>query len=178
MKVGYTQLFVVFLKIGGFTIGGGYAMVPLMERELVERHGWLGRDDFAEVLAVSQTLPGVLAVNMATSVGYRLRGVKGAVVATLGNVILPIVFILLLALIFRSVRGNRVVDAIFWGLRPAVVALIAAPVFTMARLMRISWRNAWIPVVSALLVWLFDVNPVVVILLAALGGILYGRIKN
>ena len=176
--VKYCDIFWSFLKVGAFTIGGGYAMIPLMQRELVTRHGWLSDEDFMDEVALSQAMPGVFAVNMASMTGYRLRGVRGAVVATVGNVLMPIVFILALAVFFRTFRDNPVVERIFMGLRPAVVALVAAPVFTMARSAKVTWSNVWIPVVSALLIWLFGVSPIVVVLAAALLGYLYSRLTH
>lgn len=176
--VKYCDIFWSFLKVGAFTIGGGYAMIPLMQRELVARHGWLTEEDFMDEVALSQAMPGVFAVNMASMTGYRLRGVGGAVVATVGNVLMPIVFILALAVFFRAFRDNVIVGRIFMGLRPCVVALIAAPVFTMARSAKVTWSNVWIPVVSALLIWLFGVSPIVVVLAAALLGYLYSRLNN
>lgn len=173
----YTDIFLSFFRIGTFTIGGGYAMLPLMEREIVQRHQWLTGEEFLDMVALSQSMPGVFAVNMATVVGQRLRGFRGAVTAIVGNIVMPIVFILLLAVFFRAFRDNVIVSRIFLGLRPAVVALIAAPVFTLARSANISWRNVWIPILSALLIWLFGVNPVLVVLAAALLGYLYSRIK-
>ena len=146
--VKYCDIFWSFLKVGAFTIGGGYAMIPLMQRELVTRHGWLSDEDFMDEVALSQAMPGVFAVNMASMTGYRLRGVRGAIVATVGNVLMPIVFILALAVFFHTFRDNPVVERIFMGLRPAVVALVAAPVFTMARSAKVTWSNVWIPVVS------------------------------
>ena len=177
MTAKYCDIFWSFLKVGAFTIGGGYAMIPLMQRELVTRHGWLSDEDFMDEVALSQAMPGVFAVNMASMTGYRLRGVRGAIVATLGNVLMPIVFILALAVFFRTFRDNPVVERIFMGLRPAVVALVAAPVFTMARSAKVTWSNVWIPVVSALLIWLFGVSPIVV-LAAALLGYLYSRLTH
>ena len=176
--VKYCDIFWSFLKVGAFTIGGGYAMIPLMQRELVTRHGWLSDEDFMDEVALSQAMPGVFAVNMASMTGYRLRGVRGAIVATVGNVLMPIVFILALAVFFRTFRDNPVVERIFMGLRPAVVALVAAPVFTMARSAKVTWSNVWIPVVSALLIWLFGVSPIVVVLAAALLGYLYSRLTH
>ncbi len=176
--VKYCDIFWSFIKVGAFTIGGGYAMIPLMQRELVTRHGWLSDEDFMDEVALSQAMPGVFAVNMASMTGYRLRGVRGAVVATVGNVLMPIVFILALAVFFRTFRDNPVVERIFMGLRPAVVALVAAPVFTMARSAKVTWSNVWIPVVSALLIWLFGVSPIVVVLAAALLGYLYSRLTH
>ena len=164
------------MKIGLFTIGGGYAMIPLMEQELVDKRGWLSREAFLDQLALSQSMPGVLAVNMATGVGYRLRGISGSVAAIVGNIAMPILFILLLAICFRQFRGNVYVEHFFMGVRPAVVALIAAPVFKLAKSAQIGWSTCWIPIVAALLIWILGVSPILVILVAALGGFLYGRL--
>ena len=166
----YCDIFWSFFRIGTFTVGGGYAMIPLMQREMVERHGWMSEEEFLDYVALSQAMPGVFAVNMATVTGMRLRGKGGAVAAIAGNIVMPIVFILLLAIFFRTFRDNVIVSRIFLGLRPAVVALIAAPVFTLARSAKVTWRTVWIPVVCALLIWLFGVSPVIVILAAALLG--------
>ncbi len=148
-------------------------MLPLMQREVVDRHAWLTDGDFLDSVALAQSLPGVFAVNMAALTGYRLRGVWGAFAAIIGNVLMPIVFILLLAVFFNSLRDNPVVSRIFMGVRPAVVALIAAPVSGMARHADIRWSNAWIPVATALLVWMLGVNPIAVVLVAALLGLLW-----
>ena len=177
MTAKYCDIFWSFFKVGTFTIGGGYAMIPLMQCEIVERHRWIGEEEFMDQVALSQAMPGVFAVNMATMTGYRLRGVRGAVVAIVGNVLMPIVFILVLAMFFRAFREVPAVERIFMGLRPAVVALIAAPVFTMAKSAKVAWSNVWIPVVSALLIWLFGVSPIVVVLGAALLGYLYSKLR-
>ena len=178
MQPKYCDIFWSFLKVGTFTVGGGYAMIPLMQRELVERHRWIGEEEFMDQVALSQAMPGVFAVNMATMTGYRLRGKRGAAVAIFGNVLMPIVFILALAIFFRAFRQYPVVDHIFMGLRPCVVALIAAPVFTMAKSAKVTWSNVWIPVVSALLIWLLGVSPIIVVLAAALLGYLYSRLRR
>lgn len=174
----YCELFVTFFKIGTFTIGGGYAMIPLMQREVVERRKWLNEEEFLNILALSQAMPGIFAVNMATLVGKRLRGVRGSLVSIVGNILVPILFILIIAIFFRQFRNNEVVSRIFMGIRPAVVALIAAPVFTLARSAGVHWSNCWIPVVAALLIWLVGVSPVLVILIAALLGWLYSLINK
>ena len=176
--VGYSSLFYSFFKIGTFTIGGGYAMIPMMEDIIVNKRQWLGKEEFMDVLSISQAMPGVFAVNMATNIGYKLKGVRGSVVAVLGNILVPVLIILLLAACFRHFRENQVVEALFKGLRPAVVALIAAPVFGMAKTARISWRNVWIPILSALLIWLLGVSPVLVILVAVAAGFVYGRLLS
>ncbi len=176
--VKYCDLFYSFFKVGTFTVGGGYAMIPLMQRELVERHHWLDEKEFLDCVALSQAMPGVFAVNMASVTGQRLRGPRGAAVAIVGNIMMPIVFILLLAMFFRAFRENIYVERIFIGLRPCVVALIAAPVFNMARSANVGWRNVWIPLFCALLIWLFGVNPVLVVLAAALLGYLYSHFNQ
>ncbi len=152
-------------------------MIPLMQRELVEKHGWFSGEAFLDQVAVAQALPGVFAVNMAALAGHRLRGLRGAIAAIIGNVLMPILFILLLAFFFHSFRDNTYVQWVFLGLRPAVVALIAAPVFTLARSAKVNWSNVWIPILSALLIWLLGVNPVFVVLAAALLGFLWGKWK-
>lgn len=152
-------------------------MIPLMEDILVDKRQWIDKEEFMNILSISQAMPGVFAVNMATNIGYKLKGVRGSVVAVLGNILVPVAIILLLAIFFRQFRENQVIEAIFKGLRPAVVALIAAPVFSMAKTARISWQNFWIPILSALLIWLLGVSPVIVILVAGVAGFVYGNIK-
>lgn len=167
------SLFWSFFKVGTFTIGGGFAMIPLMEKELIDRHGWLTHEEFMNQMSISQALPGVFAVNMATGVGYRLRGVKGAVVATVGNIVMPIVIILIVAVVFRQFRNIPLVEHIFMGIRPAVVALIAAPVFRLAKAAKVTWHTVWIPILSALLIWALGVSPMLIILGTLLLGLLY-----
>ena len=169
------QLFWSFFKIGTFTLGGGYAMIPLMEKELVDRHGWITNDEFMEIITLSQTMPGIFAANMAAHIGWRLRGIPGAIISVLGNILMPILIILALAMGLHYLQGNAVVEAIFKGVRPVVVALIAAPVFRMAKTAHISRFNFWIPLVAALLIWLLGVSPIWVILIAVIGGIIYGK---
>lgn len=169
------QLFWSFFKIGTFTIGGGLAMIPLMEKELVDRHRWLTAEEFMDIMTIAQTMPGIFATNMATHVGWRLRGLPGAVVSVLGNVLVPILIIIAVAAGLHYLQGNPVVDAIFKGMRPVVVALIAAPVFRMAKTAQINRYNFWIPVVAALLIWLCGVSPIWIILLTGVGGFIYGK---
>lgn len=172
------QLFLSFFKIGTFTIGGGFAMIPLMHREVVERHDWLSDEQFVQQVSLSQAMPGVFAVNMAVAIGYRLRGLRGATSAVVGATAMPIIIILLLAILFNHFRGNSAVEHIFMGLRPAVVALIAAPVFNMARAAHIGWSNCWIPIAAALLIWLCGVSPIWVILGAVISGFTYGQLAS
>lgn len=153
-------------------------MIPLMEQEIVDRRGWLSREEFLNQLALSQSMPGVLAVNMATGLGYRLRGLRGAFSAIAGNIVMPVLFIITLAMLFRHFRDNPFVECFFMGVRPAVVALIAAPVFRLAQSAKVTWATCWIPILAALLIWLFDVSPILVILAAVVLGFVYGRMKK
>ena len=178
MNATLLKLFATFSKIGLFTIGGGYAMIPLMERDIVDRNAWVKKEEFLDLLAVAQSAPGVFAVNIAIFVGYRLRGAKGAVAASLGSVIPSVVCILLIALFFHNFRHYEIVENIFWGLCPAVVALIAAPVFSVARSAKITRTTVWIPILSALLIVAFGVSPIYIILAAGVGGYVYGKIKG
>ena len=173
----YKDLFISFWKIGAFTIGGGYVMIPLMEREVVDHRGWLSREEFLDCLSLSQAMPGVFAINMATIIGRKLGGFRGVLCAVLGNILMPIALILLIAMTLRIFRDNAVVEHIFMGLRPAVVAMIAAPVFRMAKSAKVTWSNCWIPIIAALLIWLLGVSPVYVILIAIVGGLLWGKMK-
>lgn len=178
MGVELLKLFTTFFKLGLFTIGGGYVMIPLIEREVVDKYHWIEKRDFVDLLAIAQSSPGVLAVNMSIFIGYKLRGVRGSVAAAVGNVLPSVVIILLIALFFSRFREYEVVNNVFMGIRPAVVALIASPVFSVAKSAKIGWTNVWIPVLSALLIVAFGVSPVYIILIAGVGGYLWGRVKG
>lgn len=168
------NLFFVFFKIGFFTLGGGYAMIPQIEAEIVDKRQWMKREEYLDLIAVAQSCPGALAVNMSIFIGYKLRKLSGALCATLGVALPSFVIILLIAMFFHKFQDNAVVASMFNGIRPAVVALIAAPVFSLARSARIAITNCWIPIVSALLIWLLGVNPIYVLLTAGVFGYLYG----
>ena len=129
----YLQIFTSFAKIGAFTIGGGYAMIPLIQEEVVNKKRWIEEEDFMDVLAISQSAPGLLSVNISIFLGYRLRGTKGSVVATLGSVLPSFLIILMIAMFFAGYQDNPTVMKIFKGIRPVVVALIAVPMINMAK---------------------------------------------
>lgn len=164
------ELFLIFSKIGLFTLGGGYAMLPLIEAEISDRRTWISKKDFLDLTALAQAAPGILAVNMAVFIGYKLRGGLGALCAALGAVLPSFFVILLIALFFHDFQDNQTVVRIFKGIRPAVVALIAVPVFRLAKQAAVTWKNVWFPVACALLVWLGHISPVYIILVAAVGG--------
>ena len=172
----YINLFRIFFKIGFFTLGGGYAMIPQIESEIVDRHKWMDRKDFLDLIAVAQTCPGALAVNMSVYIGYKLRKTRGAACLTLATALPSFLIILLIAMFFKQFEQNPVVESIFRGIRPAVVALIAAPTFRLAKSAGITLSNCWIPICSALLIYKLNVNPVFIIIAAAVGGYAYGKL--
>lgn len=169
------ELFFIFSKIGFFTLGGGYAMLPLIEAELTNKRPWISKKDFLDLTALAQAAPGILAVNIAIFVGYKLRGISGAVCAALGAVLPSFSIILLVAICFQNFQNNQLVERIFKGIRPVVVALIAVPVFRLAKSAGITWKNVWFPAGCALAVWWGYVSPVSVVLVAGLGGWLLCR---
>ena len=178
MPTSLFKLFATFFRIGLFTFGGGYAMIPLIERDVVQRNAWVKPAEFTDMLALAQSAPGVFAVNMAVFVGYRMRGVAGAMAAAIGCALPSVVIILLIALFFRQFRHIQVVNNIFMGLRPVVVALIAVPVFKVAKSAKIGWATLWIPVLTALLIVFAGVSPIYVIIAAGVLGYVYGKMKG
>ena len=170
----YWESFKTFFKIGIFTLGGGYAMIPLIEEEVVNRHKWVAKEEMLDLIAIAQSCPGVFAINIAIFIGYKLRKVRGALATSFGTALPSFLIILAIAIFFSAFKDNPVIAAMFRGIRPAVVALIAVPTFRMAQRAKIGWTNCWIPLVSALLIWLLGVSPIYIILVAGLAGYLYG----
>ena len=152
------------MKIGTFTLGGGYAMLPLIQREVVERKKWIDEEEFLNMIALAQAAPGLIAVNSAIFIGWRIGGWRGVCGAVLGAVLPSFLIILAIAMVFSEWKELPAVEAAFKGIRPAVVALIAAPLLKMAKAAKISWLTSLIPIAAALLIWLGHVNPVWVIL--------------
>ena len=171
----YWEAFKTFFKIGAFTLGGGYAMISIIQNEVVVKKKWIPEDQFVDLIAVAQSCPGVLAANISVFVGYKMRKTLGALVTCLGAILPSFLIILCIALFFHQFMDIPWVAAMFRGIRPAVVALIAVPTFTLAKSAKISLANCWIPIVTAIGIWLLGVNPVYVILAAGLGGFLYGK---
>lgn len=169
----YVDLFMVFFRIGLFTLGGGYAMLPLIEREIVDNKKWIGGDDFLDVLAVAQSLPGPIAVNTAVFVGYRTRGILGSIVGLFGTVMPSFLCMIIIAAFFSGIRDNPAVAAVFTGIRPAVAALIAASVWSLGKKAKLNWITGSLALAAALAVWLGGISPAWVVLALALTGALF-----
>ena len=167
--VSYWQIFLVFAKIGAFTIGGGYAMLPVIQNEITKR-GWLKEEDFIDIMALAQSAPGILAVNISIFAGYKIRGTKGSIVATLGSITPSFLIILAIAMLITGYQDNPTVVSIFKGIRPAVVALIAGPMVQMARRSNKKWW-AWLLSGAVLaLVAFLDISPIYILLVVIISA--------
>ena len=162
-QVSLWQLFGVFAKMGAFTIGGGYAMLPLIEQEMTRR-GWISQEDIQDIIVLAQSAPGILAVNMAIYTGHKIRGLKGSIVSAVGAVLPSLVIILLIAVIFTAFTDNDIVRRIFQGVRPAAVALILVPAVRMAKSGCKSWWTWAVAAASLLGVAFLKVSPIWIIL--------------
>ena len=174
----FIKLFISFFKIGAFTFGGGWAMISIIEKEIVNKHHWIEKDEFLDLLAIAQAMPGILAVNIAVAIGDKLKGVKGSICAAFGTILPSFVIILLIAIFLtpETIKNNPAINAIFKGIRPTVVALIIAPVITTAKAAKINIKTIIIPVATALLIYSglpFISNPIIFIILGGAGGYAY-----
>ena len=171
----YWEAFRTFFRIGIFTLGGGYAMIPLIEEEVVNRHKWVAKEEMLDLIAIAQSCPGVFAINISIFIGYKLRKVRGAIATAVGTALPSFLIILAIAIFFKQFEDNRVIAAIFRGIRPAVVALIAVPTFRMGQSAKLNRYTIWIPVACALAIWALGVSPIYIIIIAAVAGYIYGR---
>ena len=167
------QLFLTFFNIGAFTLGGGYAMLEMVERAVVDKRKWIGKDEFWDMITIVQMLPGVFAVNTALYTGYKIKGVRGAIAACLGAIIPSIVIILLIAICFLDYKDNPVVERIFKGIRPCVVALILSPSIKMFINAKVNWKTAIFPIATVCLIYFFKVSPVYIILATIIGSVAF-----
>ncbi len=172
----YWNSFKTFFKIGMFTLGGGYAMIPIIESEVVDKRNWVSKEEFLDLIAIAQSCPGVFAINISIFIGYRLKKTLGAVSCALGTALPSFLIILAIAMFFHQFQDNPIVASMFRGIRPAVVALIAVPTFNLAKSAKLTWTTCWIPIVGALAIWALGVSPIIIILLAGIGGWLYGNL--
>lgn len=167
----FIELFTSFLKIGLFTFGGGYAMIPIIEREVVRRRGWIEEKEFFDLLTLAQSAPGPISLNTSVFVGYKMYGYRGALTALLGVALPSFVILLAIAVFFSQIRENPIVDAAFKGMRPVVVALMFAPVVGLAK--GLKWWALAIAAAVALAVWHFGFSPIYLLIVAAIAGLLW-----
>lgn len=153
-------------------------MLPMIEREVVQRRGWIDSEEFLNMIALAQAAPGLIAVNSAIFIGWRIGGWRGVIATVLGAVLPSFLIILAIAMIFQNYKDQPAIEAIFKGIRPAVVALIAAPLCRMAYSANITWATAIIPIAGALLIWLGGLSPVWIIFITVVITLLYTWLKE
>ncbi len=169
------DLFFTFFKIGAFTFGGGYAMLPIIQREIVENKGLISEEEFMDAIALAQASPGPVAVNTSVYVGYRIMGFKGAVSATLGAVLPSFIIILLIAAYFIKFRDNQIVERVFLGIRPAIVALILAAVYKMWIKTKRTYLKLFVAIGTVFIIIFLGISPIWVVISGALVSVIYHR---
>ncbi len=182
MLKAYFDLFITFFKIGAFTFGGGWAMISIIEREVVTKHQWVEKEEFLDLLALAQSLPGIFAVNISIAIGNNIYGKKGSVCAALATILPSFLIILAIAIFLtpETIKDSEVLTKIFKGIRPAVVALIIQPVITTGKSAKLTLKSIWIPIVVAVLIYLnipYLSNPILYILLGGLCGVYFYKKK-
>lgn len=177
MKI-YFELFWIFFKIGAFTLGGGYAMVPLIQNEIVGKKKWIEKEEFIDMLALAQSAPGALAVNTAVFVGYKIRGICGALVTAIAGLLPSVIIIWILAALFTNFQDSPYVIKSFKAIRPMVVALIAVSVYTIGKQAKINRITIWIVIIVAGLVSYFRFPPIVIIIAGAVSGNIFMELKE
>ena len=156
------KIFWIFAKIGAFTIGGGIPMIAAIKSELTKR-GWLKDEDFLDIITLAQTAPGLFAANIAILTGYKLRGTKGSIVATVASCLPPFLIILMVAMFFTAFQENEYIIRAFKGIRPVVAALIGVPLITMIKATKMKWWSWTVMLISLVLVTFLKVSPIYIL---------------
>ncbi len=172
------KLFTTFFKIGAFTFGGGYAMIPLMQRETVEKNKWVSDDDILDVIAIAESTPGPIAINAATFIGFKTAGFWGAFCATLGVVLPSFIIIFLISMVLREFQSIKVVAYAFNGIRAGVVALLIKALFNMYKKMPKISLSYFIAIGSFIAAGIFSINVLIVIILCGVSGLLVSLIRE
>ena len=167
------QLFFTFLKIGAFTFGGGYAMIPIIQKEVVDKKKWLTEEDILDVVAIAESTPGPIAINAATFVGYKVAGFFGALCSTLGVVLPSFLIILLVSVFYKKFSQAQVVKNAFWGIRIAVLALILNALLALHKQSPKKLFTYVIAFFAFVAVVFFKLNIILIIVLAAIAGLVY-----
>jgi chromate transporter len=171
------KLFLTFLKIGAFSFGGGYAVLSLIQKEVIESSGWILPEDFIDIVAIAEMTPGPIAVNSSTFVGYKVGALAGSALATLGVVLVPITVTLLVSVYYNKFKHLKQVNWIIRGIRPAVLGLIAAACIKIGKVSIVDFKGIIIALLVFLGIYKFKINPIIAILISGvLGIVLYGVI--
>lgn len=168
------ELFISFFKIGAFTIGGGYAMIPLMQREIVEKKRWLKHDEVLDMVVISESTPGVLSVNFATYVGYKVAGIWGSIIATISVVIPSFIIILLISLFLDAFSSNQLIQYFLKGIKAGVVILLLSAVIKLLKINKFSYFNIAMMILTLIIVFTLKVSVFYLLIGGAIVGIIYG----
>ena len=172
----YWELFCSFFKIGIFTFGGGYAMIPIIQAEVITRKGWIKEQEFLDLLTLAQSAPGPISLNTAVFVGYKMYGYRGAL-SSLAGVVLPSFSILLLvAMFFSQIRHNPIIDAAFRGMQPIVVAIMLAPILGFTKGMH--WTLIALAAAITMVIWYFGVSPIYLLIAGAVAGLAWAATRG
>jgi len=174
----YLDLFLTFARMGACTFGGGYAMLPILQREVVENHGWATEDELMDYYAIGQCTPGVIAVNTATFIGYKTQGLPGAILATAGVIAPSLIIIIAIAAFIQQFAHLAAVQHAFAGIRIAVCALVLQSVWKMAKKGVVDMPTGIILLATFAAVAFLGVSPVVMVVVAAAAGILIGLVRR
>ncbi|HHY62818.1 MAG TPA: chromate transporter [Bacillota bacterium] len=166
------HIYLSFAKVGLFTFGGGYAMLPLIESDIIQKRGWLTMAEFTDMVAIAEVTPGPIAVNSATFVGYKLAGIIGGIVATLGVITPSIVIVLALAALVRKYERTATLSRIKVGMRPAVAGLIAAAAISVAKVSMAEPRSYAVAAAAAVMVFVGKIDPILVLAVCGILGAL------
>lgn len=171
-------VFLTFLRIGAFTFGGGYAMIPLIQRETVEKHKWISDDDILEIIAIAESTPGPIAINSATFVGYKVAGFWGSFCATFGVVLPSYIIISVISLVLRQFQDIQAVQYAFFGIRAGVLALILKSLWTMFKKCQQDVIPYLIVAISFVIATFFDINVLFIIIGCAIFGLIASLIAE
>ena len=167
------KLYLAFLKIGTFSFGGGYAMLPFIQKEIVEKNNWISGTEFTDIIGISQMTPGPVAINSATFVGYKISGVIGSIVATLGVITTSFILVVIINRILDKFKEFKMVQAALLGMKPALIALIIYAFWDLAIDAYKDWKSIFITVIIAVVLWSKKVHPILVIVIAAIFGLVF-----
>lgn len=172
----YLELFCSFFKIGIFTFGGGYAMIPIIQAEVITRKGWIKEQEFLDLLTLAQSAPGPISLNTAVFVGYKMYGYRGALSSLAGVVLPSFTILLLVAMFFSQIRNNPIVDAAFRGMQPIVVAIMLAPILGFTKGMH--WTLIALAAAITMVIWYFGVSPIYLLIVGATAGLAWAATRG
>ncbi|MGL5123397.1 MAG: chromate transporter [Fusobacteriaceae bacterium] len=174
----YLEFFMIFFKIGLFTLGGGYAMIPLIKENIVDNKKWMKEMEFIDVLGIAQSCPGALAVNVSVFVGWKLKRFLGILVAVLGAVLPSFIIILIIAIFFKNLENNSLFISIFKGIKPAIVALIIAPAIGMGKTIKLKPLKWIISIIVGVIIAFTKISPIIFIVGSMILGNIFSKNKE